>query len=72
MTKKKAANEQTNIQVRRKQAKVALGVTLGTLVATGFFGGRGVSSKAAHKLHVAAGIGFVGLAYWHWSLYNKK
>lgn len=61
------AGKTGDLQKRRKQAKIGLGVSIGLLVATGFGG-----SKAAKRLHIASGVALVGFSIWHHRLYGTK
>ncbi len=56
---------------QRRQAKAGMAVALGVLVSSGFLAHRR-QAGIAHGVHIAAGISLVGLAYWHWSLYQKS
>lgn len=57
---------------RREQAKAGMAVSLGALVATGFFAYAGGRSGTTRALHIGAGVALVGFSYWHWSLYRQQ
>jgi len=56
----------------RETAKIAMAVSLGVLVTTGFLArSRGEWTSGARTLHFCAGAAMVGFSYWHWSLYQQ-
>lgn len=57
---------------KRDLAKAGMAVSMGTLLATGFFE-RVTSDRGAlaRDLHLVSGLALVGFSYWHWSLYQR-
>ena len=53
--------------LRNKQsvAKMGMAVSMGTLITTGFMGGRG-----AKTLHIWSGLALIGFSVWHHRLYQ--
>lgn len=64
-TKEKELARQ-ELRKRREMAKWGMVASMGTCVLTGMLGG-----KTNKKLHVTSGVAFLGMAYWHTTLYAQ-
>ncbi|PIE68767.1 MAG: hypothetical protein CSA21_05735 [Deltaproteobacteria bacterium] len=51
----------------KKNAKLAMTLSLGTLVVTGF-----MRSKTARNIHILSGAALIGACAWHNSLYQPS
>jgi len=57
-----------DLEIKKEIAKIGMTTTLGATVVTSMF----MKNKAMKKLHVGAGVAFVGFAVWHHLLYKPS
>ncbi len=57
-----------DLEVKKEIAKIGMTTTLGATVVTSMF----MKNKKMKKIHVGAGVAFVGFALWHHLLYKSE